>query len=164
MWESKEETQAIERSRKYIREVRDLVIVDHAKLNDHCDTFDAHVVKGEATVEKIFHVINNLECPKDATIKVLEDYKKEQNGHLKELAIAAEENKLALTEIKSQTKGVQTEKENRNRRWTLWIGGGAAALVCIGLYFQLSDIRTNQTKERVVMEQKIQHLEEKLNE
>lgn len=161
---SKEETEAINTSRAQITEVRDIVLVDHSKLCDHITDFKHHVTKGEKTVESILKKIDEHACPEVETIKVLKEYKIEQNGHLRDLAAQGDDNTKKLNSIINQTKGVYNEKENRNKKWTLWLGGAAALLVCVGLYFQLSDIRTNQTKERIVMEHKIEMLEEKLNE
>jgi hypothetical protein len=161
---SKEEAEAIVLSRKQITETRDTVIIDHAKLNDHCDTFDAHVIKGEATVEKIFNEIANQKCPKHETIKVLEDYKKDMNGHLKDIAQQSLEQKETLNALVNQTKGVECEKEKRNKKWTMWTAMVGALIACCVFYYQLSDIKDSKIKDNAIVAYKIEQLEEKVNE
>ncbi len=161
MWHSKVENKANELSRQYIEEVRDIVLVDHDKLDKHCKTFDDHVSKGEATVEKIFKAISNLKCPKDATIKVLEDYKKEQNGSLKVLETQALEQKEVLNALVNQSKGEDKAREKRNSRLTLWISVAGVLVVFGALFFQIYDMKKTSLKTSAVLEYKMEHMEDK---
>jgi PBP1b-binding outer membrane lipoprotein LpoB len=161
---SKEEIEAKAKSRKYIQEVRDIVMVDHEKLETHICDFKHHVTKGEDTVDKIFNMIDEQKCPKEETINILERYRKEQNGHLKTISASILENKEKLNAIINQNSGKEHEKEVRNRKWTLWIAGIGAIAICVGFYFQLSDIKSNKAKDTAVMEYKMKQLEEKINE
>jgi hypothetical protein len=161
MWTSKEEVAARELSRKNIQEVRDIVLIDHDKLEKHCETFDSHVLKGEDTVDKIFSKINGLKCPKESTIKVLEDYKREQNGSLKALKEQSLEHKETLNALKNQMMGEDIAKEKRNRKITTYVSIAGVILVVAGLFFQLYDMKKTSLKNNTILEYKMLQLEGK---
>jgi hypothetical protein len=162
MFKSKDEEEAIEISRRNIQETRDIVIANDTKLCSLSSRFDTHIVAEEEKFDNILDGIKNLPCPKEDIILGLEQYRIEQNGHLKKLHEQGDNNTEKLNAIINFSKGEEREKEARNRKWTLWAGLLAAILVAAGLWFQLAGIKENQTEERAVLTYKIEQLEEKI--
>ena len=162
LFTSKEELESIKRSRDQIEETRDLVLVDHEKLGTHIVKFNEHVVKEDDKFTRIFSRLEDENCPLEETVKLLERHKREQNGHLKDLAQSGRNTSDKLDAIVNQTKGEEHGKETRRQKWTLWIAFAAVMTVGIGLYFQISDMKTKTIKSNTILEYKLQDLEERI--